>query len=149
MKNIPKITRLQLKIDHEEESILLGLVSAEPDYKLSLSINKKLSISLKNATPVNPGDDPDSQIAFSRFTYINGAHDISYNLISNRSGKDFLFKKLKNIDYIFQIHDPEGLNTTESLIAIMREIESVNAVFNIDLLTFKDKNLHYLHYLTH
>jgi hypothetical protein len=144
MKNIPKITRVQLKIDHKEESILLGLVSAEPDYKLSLSINRKLSISLKNVSPVKLGDDPVSMMSFSRFTFINGDQDVSYSLISNRSGKNFLLKKLKNVDYIFQINDPEGVYTRESLTAIMREIESVNAVFNIDLLTFKDQNLHHL-----
>jgi len=144
MKNIPKITRVQLKTDHKNESILFGLVSTEPDYKLSLAINKKLSISLKNVTPVMLGDDPGSQISFSRFTYINVAHDISYSLISNRSGKNFLLKKLLNVDYIFQIIDPEGVYTSESVTAIMREIESVNAVFNIDLLTFKDQNLHHL-----
>lgn len=143
MKNNQKITRVQLKIDHEEESILLGLVCAEPDYKLSLLINNKLSISLKNIAPLKLGDDNGPQLAFSRFTYTNKGHDISYNLISNRSGKMFLLGKLKNVDYIFNVHDPEKMLNPEVLTSVMREIETVNAVFYIDLLTFRDKNLHY------
>ncbi len=144
MKINQKITRVQLKIEHKEEFILLGLVSAEPDYKLSLSINKKLAISLKNASPVSTGDDKTSAIEFSRFFSAKNSQEITYNLISNRSGKKFLLKNLNNIDYIFQVHDPENAYSAQSLTVLLREIESVNAVFFIDLLTFKDKNLHYI-----
>lgn len=143
MKNNQKITRVQLKIDQEEETILLGLVCAEPDYKLSLLINNKLSISLKNIAPLIHGEGNGAQSAFSRFTYVKKALDISYNLTSNRSGKLFLLSKLKNVDYIFSVHDPEKILNPETLITVMREIETVNAVFYIDLLTFRDKNLHY------
>jgi hypothetical protein len=143
MKNNQKITRVQLKIEHDENSILLGLVCAEPDYKLSLLINNKLSISLKNIAPLKIGEDNATQLAFSRFTYTKKNHDISYNLISNRSGKVFLLSKLKNVDYIFNVYDPEKTLNYEALTSSMREIETVNAVFYIDLLTFSDKNLHY------
>jgi hypothetical protein len=144
MKNLRKVTRVQLKIEHEDDSILLGLVCAEPDYKLSLLINKKLAISLKNISPLRLEEDNNTQIVFSRFTYTDGPQEISYSLISNRAGKKFLLNNLKNVDYIFQVHDSEGMNRSESLTTLMREIDSVNAVFNIDLYTFKDKNLHYL-----
>jgi hypothetical protein len=144
MKSNQKITRVQLKIEHEEEFILLGLVSAEPDYKLSQSINKRLAISLRNSIPVKTGDDKTSAITFSRFTSVKNSPEIIFNLISNRSGKNFLLKKLNNIDYLFQVHDPENLYSAQSLTALMREIESVSAVFYIDLLTFRDKNLHYI-----
>ena len=48
MKRTQKVTRVKLDIDQNNDYILLGLVSSEPDYKLSLSLNKKLGISLKN-----------------------------------------------------------------------------------------------------
>ena len=45
----------------------------------------------------------------------------------------------------FRFHNPENENNIRPVItASLREIESVNAVFNIDMNTFKDKNLHYL-----
>jgi len=144
MKSVPKITRVQLKVEHEEELILLGLVSSEPDYKLSLILNKRLGISLKNVSPVKIISDAGTEIVFSRFSDSNGSPEVIYNLISNRSGKHFLLKKLKNVDFILQIYDSENNSTVESTTVILREIESVNAIFNIDLTTFKDKNLHYL-----
>ncbi|MDO9341767.1 MAG: IPExxxVDY family protein [Bacteroidales bacterium] len=144
MKSIQRITRLQLKINQNDEFILLGIVSAEPDYKLSLSINKKFRISLKNILPLKITDDTGSELAFSRFSDSSKSPDVVFNLFSNRSGKSFLLKKLKNVDYIFQVQDAENENHTDQITASLREIESVNAVFNIDINTFKDKNLQYL-----
>jgi hypothetical protein len=144
MKSIQRITRVQLKINQKDEFILLGIVSAEPDYKLSLSINKKFRISLKNILPLKITDDTGSELAFSRFSDSSKSPDIVFNLFSNRSDKSFLLKKLKNVDYIFQIQDAENENNTDQIAASLREIESVNAVFNIDINTFKDKNLQYI-----
>ena len=144
MKSIQKITRVQLKINQADEFTILGLVSAEPDYKLSLTINKKFRISLKNISPVKIIDDTGSELTFSRFSDTSGSPGLVFTLVSNRSGKHFLLRKLKNVDYIFQVHDPESENNIDTLIAGLREIEAVNAVFNIDLNTFKDKNLQYL-----
>jgi hypothetical protein len=146
MKSIPKITRVQLKVEHEEGSILLGLVSSEPDYKLSLALNKRLGISLKNISPVKILSESGTEVVFSRFSDSTGSPELIYNLFSNRSGKYFLLKKLKNVDYIFYVYDSENNNTIESVTTILREIASVNAVFNIDLATFKDKNLHFLNH---
>ncbi|MCX6321576.1 MAG: IPExxxVDY family protein [Bacteroidia bacterium] len=144
MKSIQRITRVQLKINQKDEFILLGIVSAEPDYKLSLSINKKFRVSLKNILPLKITDDTGSELAFSRFSDSSKSPDVVFNLFSNRSGKSFLLKKLKNVDYIFQVQDAEMGNNTDQITASLREIESVNAVFNIDINTFKDRNLQYL-----
>lgn len=144
MKRIQKITRVQLKIAQKDNFILLGIVSAEPDYKLSLSLNKKFRISLKNISPVTINDNAGNEQVFSRFSDTSESQDVIYNLISNRSGKNFLLKKLKNVDYIFQVQDPENENNINKINAGLREIDSVNAVFNIDINTFKDKNLEYL-----
>jgi hypothetical protein len=144
MKSLQKITRVQLKVNQNEEFILLGIVSAEPDYKLSLSINSKFRISLKNISPVKLNDGHASELVFSRFSDSNGSHDIIYTLISNRSGKNFLLKKLKNVDYIFQVQDPENENNMSNIATKLREIDTVTAVFIIDINTIKDKNSQYL-----
>jgi hypothetical protein len=144
MKSIQKITRVQLKNIQNSECILLGIVSAEPDYKLSLTLNKKFRLSLKNNSPLKLIDGKGSELLFSRFSDISASHDLAFNLISNRSGNHFLLKKLKNVDYIFQLQDPENQNDISRLTARLREVESINAVFNIDISTLKDKNLQYL-----
>jgi hypothetical protein len=131
-------------MNQKDEFILLGVVSSEPDYKLSLSINKKFRISLKNTVPVIIGEGTDNALSFSRFSDTGRTPGIVFNLFSNRSEKNFLLKKLNNVDYIFQVYDPENESNIDQMVASLRDIESVSAVFKIDLNTFRDKNLHYL-----
>lgn len=144
MKSNQKIKRLQLENSHEDELILLGLVSAEPDYKMSLSINKLLGISLKNTTLVKINDPSGEELSFSRFSDLSNSPETVFSLISNRSGKNYLLRKLLNIDYIFIVHNPENNDNIDKLTSRLREIETINAVFNIDLNIFRDKNLQYL-----
>jgi len=144
MRSTQKITRVQLKTDQKDESFLLGIVTAEPDYKLSLSLNKILKISLKNVAPVKIPDEKGSCLEFSRFSDVTNSPEITFNLISNRSGNNYLLRKLKNIDYIFQVLDPYNINDTNRFTMSLRDIDSVTAVFNIDLNIIRDKNLQYL-----
>jgi hypothetical protein len=145
MAGAPKIKRLQLKVTRENRTFLAGIVSAEPDYKLSLLINKKLKISLKSSSPLSFGDEKGTDSHFSRFvdrkTELNGQ---TYELISNRSEKKILLRKLRNIDYLFLINNLTDDTETESVLTGLRETESVTGVFSIDLLSLKDKNLQYL-----
>jgi hypothetical protein len=67
-----------------------------------------------------------------------------FNLISNRSGKNFLLNKLKNIDYLLQILISEKEVNLNDITSFLKEIDTVTAVFNIDINTIKDKYLHYL-----
>jgi hypothetical protein len=141
MKSLPKVTRLQLKVDQDDEHILLGLVSSEPDYKLTLTLNRILRLSLKNTTPLKTTGDKGDELTFSRFSDTSGAPDTSFNLISNRSGNNFLLKKLKNVDYLLSVRDPDITSLIDNITAKIREIDTVTAVFNIDISSIKDKNL--------
>jgi hypothetical protein len=124
--------------------VFLGIVSSDPDYKLSLSLNKKFRIALKNITPLSIHDENGQEQLFSRFSSSDKGSSVIYNLIANRSGKSFLIKKLKNIDYILQVIDPEEETNIEKLSTGLRETESVTAVFRVEQDAIKDKNLHYL-----
>jgi hypothetical protein len=144
MKSSSKVKRVQLNIDHKNDLLLIGIVSAEPDYKLSLALNRKLGILLRNLEPLRIISANGSELLFSRFSDESVTGGMTYSLVSNRSGKNFLLNKLKNIDYLFIVHEPENSNVTFSIASELKEIEPVNAVFSIDLETFRDKNLHYL-----
>jgi hypothetical protein len=144
MKSTPKVTRVRLDLEQNIDYILLGLVSAEPDYKLSLSVNKKFRISLKNISQLRLPRENNSELTFSRFSNNDDHTDLKMTLISNRSDKNFLLNKLKNIDYLLQIQNTEGDINLNEITSSLREIDTVTAVFNIDLNTIKDKNLHYL-----
>ncbi len=87
MKITRKVTRVKLQIDQKDDYVLLGLVSSEPDYKLSLTLNKKFGISLKNTISRKVAGDNGSELLFSRFSDNRESPDKVFNLISNRSGK--------------------------------------------------------------
>jgi hypothetical protein len=136
-----KVTKLKLAIDHESDYVLLGLACAEPDYKLSLALNKKLGISLRNIPGIKPDD---MEQVFSRYSNSSRTESFVFNLISNRSGNIFLLNKLKNIDFLLQIQDYDEEAEIEKITAELRKIEGVTGVFKIDISTLKDKNLVYL-----
>jgi hypothetical protein len=144
IKNIQKVKRIRLNVENNEKMFLCGIVSSEPDYKLSLALNKKMGISLKNKSPVSLSDESGNEISFSRFSYTNHSDDVVFSLISNRSGKQFLLKKLKNIDYIFQVHYTSSDKNNSEITSLLRETEAVNAIFVIDTATLNDKNLQYI-----
>lgn len=144
MKSTQKITRVQLKINHNEEGVMLGIVSSEPDYKLSLTLNEKFRISLKNIPPLTITEDTGQELTFSRFSDSGLSADTVFNLISNRSGKYFLLKKLKNVDFIFHVQNHDGENNIDQITSTLKKIDSITAIFIIDIKTTKDKNLQYL-----
>jgi hypothetical protein len=142
MKSIQRVTRVQLKTDQKPEFRILGIVSADADYKLSLAINRMLGISLKNISPLQLKDESGKEVSFSSDTA--DAPDIVFTLISNRSGNNFLIRKLKNVDYIFLVHDAENESIIDQRVTNLKKIDSVNAVFKVGYESLKDKNLQYL-----
>lgn len=139
-----KIKKVHLSLNNNNESTFLGVVSAEPDYKLSLSLNKHLNISLKNTIPVTINDESGKEIIFSRFSHSAHAPFLIYDLISNRSGKNVLFKKFKNIDYIFLVHDTQNETDINNIATAIRATEFVSAVFNLNKDLIRDKNISHL-----
>jgi hypothetical protein len=144
MKSRQKITRVQLSITANEVYSLLGIVTSEPDYRLSLSLNKKLKISLKNNNPIEFTGENGTDLHFSKFSDLSKSPDASYTLFANKSGKESLLKKLSKIDYILQVHSSENVLDTEKIASSLRSIESITAVFVLIPAEIKDKNLHYV-----
>jgi len=144
MKSSQRITRVHLNVKQNDEIFLYGLVTADPDYKLSLALNKRFHINLKNAVPVLLTGENGEEVSFSRFSDSVNSPELIFSLFTNRSGKSYLIKKLKNIDFIFMLHDTENEIESDEILSGLREIESVNAIFKIDINTLKDKNLQHL-----
>jgi hypothetical protein len=144
MKNRSKITRVQLDIDSNENYSLIGIVSAEPDYRLSLSLNKMLRIALKNSIPIEIKGENGNDIHFSRFSDHTGTRGYMANLISNKSGRSLLLKKLIKIDYLFQVYSYGKDFDQDKMTLSLRAIDTITAVFVIETDEIRDKNLHYL-----
>ncbi len=143
MKSTPKTKRIIFDAGKNENLLVFGIVSAEPDYKLSLALNRKMRISLRNTDPLCISDGSENELSFSRFRATGKTGEVLYELVSNRSGSQFLLKKLKNIDFILQVHLSPGSAGAE-ISARLKQTEAVSAVFIIDKDTLNDKNLLYL-----
>ena len=144
MKGSQRIKRVQLSVNEHEGITLLGLVCSDPHYKLSLKINKKLQVSLKSASPVEIQNAAGKDLIFTRFSDVTSAPDTALHLFSNRSGAEFLFRKLKNIDYLFEIYDPGSNYFSSEIISKLRDIDTVTALFTVELKSIKDNNQKYL-----
>lgn len=144
MSSTPKTRRVQLKLIQSNESGILGIVSAEPDYKLSLAINRNLGISLKNSSPLIINGLPGNETAFSRFSCSSSSENLVYILTSNRSGKNCLVGKLKNIDYFLRIYDPDNEVNIDQTVSKLRELDCITAVFNINAGSVRDKHINHL-----
>ena len=144
MKGRPKVTRIQLDDHTDDEFVIFGLDSTEADYKLYQLLNKKLKITLRNVNTIDLKEVGRMKLSFSRYSDTSSSPEITFNLISNRSDKDYLLKKLKKIDYFFRINSFANRFNIEQLTSTLREIDRITAVFRLDPLEIKDKNLVYL-----
>lgn len=143
MRKTQRITKIHLSVNEQDIPVVIGIVSADPDYRLSLALNKNLNISLKNTGIIEFQDDKDNELHFSRFSDSSGP-DWHFQLVSNRTEKEFLLKKLKNIDYLLLLQKPEKDFNPERILSQLREIDAITGVFNIEIRTLNDKNLKYL-----
>lgn len=132
-----KITRHTISGEETPDIFFLGVVSSEPDYRLSVMINLHLATDLRK--------DPDDialrsetgEQAFSRFTSLS--HEFS--LVSNRSNGNLLLRKLKNIDFFFLMSGQKERQRAERLAASLREIQEITGVFIFDSREVGDRNL--------
>jgi hypothetical protein len=144
MKTPRKIKRIKLALKEQNEPAILLLVTPDPDYKITLKINSALNISLRGSEPLIIDGNNGNELTFSKFTDDKTVHETIFNLISNRSGKNYLLKKLKNVDYVLVIHGPSNYVNLELTINILKDIDSITAVFSIDTKNLIDKNMSYL-----
>ena len=136
-----KVTRVKLQANHADDLALIGLVSSEPDYKLALILNRKLGLSLRNLPPVRIPGAGGTELIFSRFSDSSTPPEKAIILVSNRSDSSFLIKKLRNVDFILHISDPEDEDLGSRMIAKLKEIQAITAIFRLEPAKIKDRNL--------
>lgn len=130
MKTSGKRSLHKLVIDDVFDHQFFGLVTHEPDYKISLVLNKKLNINLSGDEPVSP--DINNDVIFSRFTARSKYNDLSYQLVSNKSERTTLSKKFPALDYLFVICGSLNEGIVKDTQKMIREIEELTAVFILE-----------------
>ncbi|MFO7851177.1 MAG: IPExxxVDY family protein [Bacteroidota bacterium] len=131
MKPPAKKTRHKLSVDDSNSDHYIGLVSPEADYKVSLLINQELGINLKSTRPVIKTINK-KEISFSKFSCDSKYTEASYELISNRFGKETLLSKIPSLDYILRIKGTLDTDTIDNIIRKIRNIREITGVFLLD-----------------
>jgi len=137
MSREKKITRHTIGTSEPQPFFFLGVVSAEPDYRLSVMINRHMGSDLRRCNDDITVAAPAGTQQFSRFSPENRA----FSLVSNRSGGNILLRKLKSIDYLLVPGGGQRRKEAEQLAASLRLIPEITAVFIFDSRQISDQNL--------
>lgn len=125
------------KEDYNEISVV-GITSAEKDYKLCYEINRVLHLHMKRVLESELANVPHI-IEFPLFQVRDEHLFFSYQLLANKNEKEVLITELKNIDYFLLIeHDEVDM---QELMNKLRTISQILFVSEIKLSQLKDKNL--------
>jgi len=127
-----KVKKVQLSLGSEQEVNLYGIVSSEPDYKISMELNQALEISLRSTNPVTIRQGNMAEISFPRFADTSDLPHSWVTLIKNRSNNSLLLRKYPNFDYLAAVYNETENETTEEFASILRQIKHISAVFIID-----------------
>lgn len=134
-----------LKIKYEFPFIVFGIVTGVKDYRLCHFINKTLQMNFVRMDDlhmvINKQGDEAIFTYFSDDTYSPEKHLI----IVNKGNQTWFFPEIKNVDYLYIVHQPDkGFNEDEMLMKL-RQPEIINGAYPIDYEKLKSKdNLLYL-----
>jgi hypothetical protein len=132
-----KITRHTIVSEETPAFWFLGVVSSEPDYRLSVMMNRGLGIDLRKCHDDIIISTKSEKKVFTRFASVNPA----LTLVSNHGKGSILIPKLKNIDFLLIISGQHDRNKADELAGIIRKIPEVTAVFLLDSSEIGDRNL--------
>jgi len=137
MSPAKKITRHTISNEEIPAFIFLGIVSAEPDYRLSVLLNKHTGSDFrKNPEDITAISDK-ARHTFTSFISIRPA----YKLVSNKNGESLFLRRLGKIDFLLTIGGPSDIKKAEGLAAMIRKIPGVTAVFVFDSREAGDRNV--------
>jgi hypothetical protein len=128
----------KLSLNHDDDSVLIGLVCQEADYRLAFALNKEININLTQSENIEiPIKNSAHKKSFSVF-HAEDSRNVTYKLISNHCESRFLLNEYRNMDYFLFI--PGGLKGEmyDLLIRKIRNIKFIPAIFILDITTLKN-----------
>ena len=137
MSKAGKVTRHTITSEETPAFFFLGVVSSEPDYRLSVMMNRHLGTDFRKCPDDIIINTTTGKHLFTCFA--SGTPTLS--LVSNRSEGATLISKLKNIDFLLVFSCQHDRNKAEELTKSVREIPEVTAVFIFNSREISDKNI--------
>ena len=132
-----KITRHIIPAEDVQPFLFLGIVSAEPDYRISVMLNRHLGTGLRKCDSDITAVTESGKHRFSCFV----SDAPAFSLISNHCEGNILIRKLRKIDFLMVIGGAPDEKSAESLATTIRKIAGVTAVFLFSSRTVNDRNI--------
>lgn len=136
MNREKKITRHIIPNEDLPQFLFLGIVSSEPDYRLSVMINRHLGAGLRKCDNDVTAMTESGENHFSCFVSKMPA----FSLVSNHCEGSILLRKLRKIDFFLIISGAPDEKRAENLANSIREIPEVTAVFIFNSRKVNDRN---------
>ncbi len=154
----------KIGFDDIEKAIyyLIAIHTSLEDYRLAYFINQILPINLKKSESCIQIKNKEGETRLSRFEYEDETKSIMWNLIQNKStvintssrnnldlfansnskfsSKIYLLPEFKKVDYFLKIDNDDDNMDIKSIANLIKKIDSVTIVYNIELETIKSKN---------
>lgn len=132
-----KITRHIIPAVDVPHFLFLGIVSAEPDYRISVMLNRRLGAGLRKCDKDVTTVAESGEHRFSCFV----SETPAVTLVSNHGEGGILLHKLRKIDFFLVIAGAPDQNRAEGLAKSVREIPGVTAVFIFSSRSVNDRNV--------
>jgi hypothetical protein len=134
------LAKTVLNIEYDFNFWLVGISSHLRDYRISWALNKELNVDLKKEPDYEIGQKKpmDSQF-FSHYAYNCEETQRNYHLFANKCPSGFLLPEVKHADYLLMLDGNFNEQYIEQLCKLVRKIDHINTVFEIDVETLKSK----------
>lgn len=129
-----------LKIKYEFPFVVFGIISGVKDYRFCHYINKSLQMNFMRMEDLRmvinrQGDEA----IFSYFTDETFQPERHFIMV-NRGNQTWFFPEIKNVDYLYIIHQPDSRFNEEEMLFKLRQPEVINGAYPIDYEKIKSKD---------
>jgi hypothetical protein len=134
------VAKTVLNIEYDFDFCLIGISSHLRDYRISWALNKELNINFKKEKDYEIAlkKQEDAQF-FSHYAFNCEETQRSYHLFANKCPTGFLLPEVKHADYLLMLDGNFNEQNIEDLCKLIRQIDQINTVFEIDVETLKSK----------
>ncbi len=129
-----------LKADYDFDFILIGISSAEKDYRLCHFINKALGFDLQKSKDIEIiVTKKRKQSFFTSYEWMDEDGRREIRLLINSSGNEFLVPEMKQMDYLLFLKGPITDTEQQKIISILLQIPGIQVAMPVDVLSLRSK----------
>jgi hypothetical protein len=133
------LKKFQLEVEEDDEFLLFGVVSDFKPSKIAHFLNQVSLDFVRINDLMLPDFNPKAEICFSRFACYDEENHLDFSLIANREFGYWLFKELKQFNYLLIVRGGLEFFDEENFIRQCRYLKGVQFIARIENEKLKQK----------